>query len=103
MFNREKDSFNTIHYYLLNYEYAGATELGNLNFNNVLADAVLLFSDGINSIGKAQPRLGTVPVYCIVSSYIYPNNYNYFSNYNKLYSIAGSTGGSIIDLYSTAV
>lgn len=103
VFNREKDSFNTIHYYLLNYEYAGATELGNLNFNNVLADAVLLFSDGINSIGKAQPKLGTVPVYCIVSSYIYPNNYNYFSNYNKLYSIAGSTGGSIIDLYSTAV
>ncbi len=102
-FNRGKDSFNTIRYYLLNYEYAGATELGKLNFNNVLADAVLLFSDGINSIGNAQPKLGTVPVYCIVSNYRYPNNYTYFNNYNKLYSISGSTGGSIIDLYSTAV
>ncbi|MEO6539671.1 MAG: TonB-dependent receptor plug domain-containing protein, partial [Ferruginibacter sp.] len=90
VFNRTTDNFNSIRNYLLSYKYTGATELGILNFSNVLADAVLLFSDGVNSIGHAQPKLGAVPVNFIVSSYRY--------DYNEFANIIGNTGGSIINL-----
>lgn len=90
VFNRITDNFNSIRNYLLGYKYAGATELGNLNFSNVLADAVLLFSDGINSLGNAQPKLGAVQVSLIVSTYRY--------NYSQLTNLIGNTGGSIINL-----
>lgn len=95
VFNRLKDNFNSIRNYLLTYKYTGATELGNLNFSNVLADAVLLFSDGINSIGNAQPKLGSVKVNLVTSTYNY--NYDYFKN------IVGNTGGSVIRLYNAEV
>ncbi|MEO6252098.1 MAG: VIT domain-containing protein [Ferruginibacter sp.] len=89
-FNRTTDNFNSIRNYLIGYKYDGATELGNLNFSNVLADAILLFSDGINSIGNAQPKLGAVKVNFIVSTFRY--------NYNNLTNMIGNTGGSIINL-----
>jgi len=95
VFNSKLDNFNSIRSFLLGYKYTGATELGNLNFSNVLADAVLLFSDGINSIGYAQPKLGAVPVHFITSTYRY-----YYSNFNNL---VGNTGGSLISLYYTRV
>jgi tetratricopeptide (TPR) repeat protein len=95
VFNRLTDNFNSIRNYLLGYKYAGATELGILNFSNILADAVLLFSDGINSIGNAQPKLGAVQVNFIVSTYRY--NYDQFTN------IIGNTGGSIINLANIEV
>jgi hypothetical protein len=98
--NRGKDSFNLVRHYLLNYKYAGATALGILDFSNVLADAVLIFSDGINSIGKAQPKPGAVPVNLITSSYYYYNAYyGYYYPYNNYDHIIGNTGGSIIRLY----
>ena len=106
-FDRAKDDFRSIRSFLLSYKYSGATELGILNFSNVLADAVLLFSDGINSVGKAQPRLGAVPVNFISSA---PNYYYYYNNYYSythpdpvFKSIVGNTGGSIIYLYHTEV
>ncbi len=92
VFNKTIDNFNTIRTYLLGYKYTGATDLGILNFSNVLADAVLLFSDGINSIGNAQPKLGAVPVNLITSAY----SYYYYNNYRN---IIGNTGGSVISLY----
>ncbi|HMI79757.1 MAG TPA: TonB-dependent receptor plug domain-containing protein, partial [Ferruginibacter sp.] len=97
VFNRGKDNFSSIRNYLLSYKYTGATELGNLDFSNVLADAVLLFSDGINSVGKAQPKLGAVQVNFIVS-----NNPNYYYYYRHEH-IIGNTGGSVINLYNTEV
>ena len=95
VFNRLKDNFATIRNYLSNYKYTGATSLGNLNFNNVLADRILLFSDCINSVGSARPKPGAVQVNCIVSNYRY--------SYNDLYDIIGITGGSVIDLYNTDI
>jgi tetratricopeptide (TPR) repeat protein len=97
VFNRAKDNFNSIRNYLIAYKYDGATELGNLDFSNVLADAVLLFSDGINSVGNARPKLGAVQVNFIVSSY--PYYYYYHSHEN----IIGNTGGTLINLYNTEV
>ncbi len=95
-FNRVKDNFNSIRNYLLSYKYGGATQLGILNFSNVLADAVLLFSDGINSIGNAQPKLGAVQVNYITSTY----NRHYQQHYEKF---IGNTGGSVINLLYTDV
>lgn len=103
VYNREKDNFNAIRNYLLAYRYAGATELGILDFSNVVADAVLLFSDGINSIGTAQPKLGAAPVNFIISTFNYYNrHYNYYqyTNYNNF---IGNTGGSVINLYHKSV
>lgn len=100
---RDKDSFSLVRNYLLNYKYSGATELGMLDFSNVIADAVLVFSDGVNSIGKAKPKPGPVPVNCVSSSYYYYNSYNgyYYSPYTSNYdNIIGNSGGSIIRLYN---
>jgi len=103
VYNREKDSFTSIRNYLLGYKYAGATELGILNFSNVLADAVFLFSDGVNSIGNAQPKLGAVPVNFVTSNYYYYSPYyNYYDPINYDH-IVGNTGGSVIRLYYNSV
>ncbi len=103
VFNRGKDNFSSIRNYLLTYKYAGATELGILNFSNVLADAVLLFSDCVNSIGNAQPKLGAVPVNVITSTWYYNNSYyNYYQD-NGYKNIVGNTGGSVIRLYYNSV
>ncbi len=98
-YERGKDNFNSIRNYLISYKYTGATELGILNFSNVLADAVLLFSDAVNTIGNGQPKTGAVPVNLILSGYHY--YYYYYDNYYQPYrQIIGNTGGSVIDLYN---
>lgn len=94
-FNNGKDKFSYIRNYLLGYKYAGATELGNLDFSNVLADAVLLFSDGVNSVGNDRPKLGAVQVNFITSAYRY--------DYTRYRNIIGNTGGSVINLAYTPV
>ena len=95
VFNPAKDNFSYIRNYLLTYKYAGATELGNLDFSNVLADAVLLFSDGVNSIGNNRPKLGAVRVSFITSTHRY--------DYGRYKEIVGNTGGSIINLNYTDI
>lgn len=95
VFNKAAGNFSTIRSYLLNYNYNGATELGNLNFSNVLADMILLFSDCVNSVGIAQPKIGTVPINCILSKY----NYNYY----QVRDMINRAGGSVIALYNISV
>jgi len=94
-FNSATDKFTYIRNYLLTYKYTGATDLGNLDFCNVLADAVLLFSDGQNTLGNNLPKLGAVQVNFITSTYWY--------DYTRSSNIIGKTGGSFINLYDTAV
>jgi len=95
VFNSATDKFNYIRNYLLTYKYTGATELGNLDFSNVLADAVLLFSDGLNTLGNDMPKPGAIQVNVITSVNRY--DYNWYKN------IVGNTGGSVINLFSTEV
>ncbi len=95
VFNTAKEKFSYIRNYLLTYKYNGATELGNLDFRNVLTDAVLLFSDGINSIGNDMPKLGAVQVNFITSTYRYDDT--------RYKNMVGNTGGSVINLYYTEV
>ncbi|MBL0182131.1 MAG: hypothetical protein IPP96_07505 [Chitinophagaceae bacterium] len=95
VFNSTTDKFSYIRNFLLTYKYNGATELGNLDFSNVLADAVLLFSDGLNTLGNDMPKQGAVQVNVITSVNRY--DYNWYRN------IVGNTGGSVINLFSTEV
>jgi tetratricopeptide (TPR) repeat protein len=100
VYNRGKDNFSIIRNHLLTYKYTGATELGILDFSNVQADAVLLFSDGVNSIGHAQPKLGAVPVNFIISTYSYYNPHYRHEPYSYL---IGNTGGAVIRLNHTNI
>ena len=88
------DRFTMIRNYLLDYEYTGATSLGNLDFSREQADAILVFSDGYNSYGKSQPPMSTVELNCIVSGTAY--------NKDFLRNMIGASGGDIIDLNSVS-
>ncbi|MGF2413418.1 MAG: VIT domain-containing protein, partial [Ferruginibacter sp.] len=94
-YTTQKNNFNSIRNYLLDYDYKGATALGNLNFSTVQADAVLLFSDGINAIGNALPKAGAIQVNCIVSAAS--------NNLKNLLAITGTSGGAVINLNNTSV
>jgi TonB-dependent SusC/RagA subfamily outer membrane receptor len=71
------------------YNYTGATDLGNLDFYKDSSDAIFLFSDGRNSLGYSLPKPGAAPVSCIASSQS--------SDMNSLKTIVGTTGGKLID------
>lgn len=88
-----KEKFSYIRNYLLGYKYNGATELGILDLSNVLADGVLLFSDGVNTVGNAYPKLGAVQVSLITSTHRYTDH--------VYRNITGNTGGFIINLNYT--
>ena len=90
-----KDNFYTTRNFLLNYSCTGATELGNLDLLHTTADAILLFTDGYNSIGNNLPKTGAVQVSCIASSSQL--------NYSNLQSIVGTSGGAVIDLKNVSL
>jgi TonB-dependent SusC/RagA subfamily outer membrane receptor len=81
--------------YLQSLNYGGATQLGLIDFSNVDADAVLLFSDGRNSFGKASPRAGHAYVFCIDASPL--------SDQQHLEKIIGFSGGRYIDLQKISI
>lgn len=89
-FETGKDNFYTTRNFLLNYNCTGATALGKLDFLETDADAILLFSDGYNSIGNDLPKTGAVQVSCVASA----SQLNYYN----LQRIVGTSGGTIIDL-----
>jgi hypothetical protein len=62
-----RDRFYTVRKFLLDYNYTGATELGKLDFSSTTADAILLFTDGNNSIGNNLPKAGAVQISCVTS------------------------------------
>ena len=90
-----KDNFYITRNFLLNYSCTGATELGNLDLLHTTADAILLFTDGYNSIGNNLPKTGAVQVSCIASSSQL--------NYSNLQSIVGTSGGAVIDLKNVSL
>ncbi len=84
-------TFEQVRHYLRNYSYAGATQFGQLDFKNSTADAILLFSDGVQSYGRHFSNTGSVPVYVVNSVY----RYGY---YDGLKRFVGQSGGRVIDL-----
>ncbi|NPD84826.1 DUF2135 domain-containing protein [Methanococcoides sp. SA1] len=71
----------------------GATCLQNLNFSDD-KDLILLFSDGVNTIGKAIIQ-ATKPIYAISSTA--------GSDYGLLKSSCAKTNGEFIDLTTTSI
>ena len=67
----------------------GATRLENLKIDHGY-DEVLLFSDGVNTIGDEMLSTSSIPVYTIASSF--------GSNYSFLKRLAASGNGEFIDL-----
>ncbi|ANE52427.1 TonB-dependent receptor plug domain-containing protein [Flavisolibacter tropicus] len=76
--------------YLRSLEYDGGTQLGSLDMSTIKADAVLLFSDGINTYGKSLPKTGKARIYSVHAAHN--------ANMTVLNTIVGSSGGSLIDL-----
>jgi uncharacterized protein YfaP (DUF2135 family) len=80
---------------LVNLTYDGATQLGCLDLKKNPADEMLLFSDGVNTIGKKEVRLSSTPVYTI--------NSNVTAEHGYLKWLALNTGGDYINLASASV
>lgn len=82
-------SANEVISYIKNFENDGATLFENIKLpDNV--DEILLFSDGVNTIGKDEMVLTKIPIYAITSSL--------GSNYSFLRQICAKTNGEFIDL-----
>lgn len=75
--------------YILKLKNDGATRIDNIKFDNK-CDEILLFSDAIHTIGKADFEPADVPVYCINSSY--------GANHNLLNRTSSFSKGAFIDL-----
>jgi len=70
--------------------YDGATSLGCIDFTRFRSDEILLFSDGMSTFGRSEPRFSNIPVIAINSSLS--------SNSGFLTYIAQRSGGLYIDL-----
>ena len=75
--------------YIKTLENDGATCLDCLNFPTNI-DEILIFSDGVNTVGKDEILSTKVPVYTITSSA--------GSNYSFLKQVSSKTNGDFIDL-----
>jgi len=70
--------------------YDGGTSLGCLDFTKYKSDEILLFSDGMSTFGKSEPKFSNTPVYTLNSGFI--------SNHQFLTYIAQHSGGMYLDL-----
>ncbi|EHQ30786.1 VIT domain-containing protein [Mucilaginibacter paludis] len=70
--------------------YDGATNFGNVNLSKYAVDEFLLMSDGHQTFGEKNIKLGNRPVYCVNSATV--------ADYSNLKLIALKSGGELIDL-----
>ena len=70
--------------------YDGGTSLACLDFSKFKSDEILLFSDGMTTFGKAEPKFSHTPVYTF--------NSNTTANPSFLTYLAQHSGGVYIDL-----
>lgn len=77
--------------------YDGASALSCLNFGRFKGDEILLFSDGLQTMGNHATKVGQAPIYPIVSSQL--------SDKGLLRHFAEQSNGAMIDLktQSTAI
>ncbi len=95
LFETNPANLRQLRYYLLGYNYSGATDLGILDFSKDNTDLILLFSDGINTLGRPPKLQSVIPVTAVVSGIQ--------SWRTQLSSFPGISGGSLVNLYSNAV
>jgi hypothetical protein len=75
--------------------YDGASALSCLNFGRFKGDEILLFSDGLQTIGDHVNKVGQAPIYPIVSSQL--------SDKGLLKHFAEQSNGALIDLTSQSI
>ncbi len=95
VFNPGNPDENSWSGYLRSVEYEGGKQLGCLNFSNIPADAILVFSNGFNSFGSSVPVPGYTHVYCLNSSSYHDSK--------RLSEVVGQSGGRVIDLYRVSI
>jgi len=83
-------NWNELRKALLAARYDGATSVGNIKLTDEDADAILLFSDGINNFSKGSIEYKNIPVYAITSVMK--------ADHNALKYMAIVSGGKYIDL-----
>ncbi len=76
-------------------KYDGGSNFSCINIKEISADAVLLFSDGISSIGNSKPLDSKIPIYTI--------NSNLMCNSFYLSNIANYSGANYINLLSIEI
>ncbi len=76
--------------FLEEQSYDGGTQLASIDLSTVRADAVLLFTEGLNTYGHNTPKPGNVLVHAVHASSV--------ANEPHLESVVKGSGGSIINL-----
>ena len=75
--------------------YDGATSLSCLSFGRFHGDEILLFSDGLHTLGEQVKSRGMAPIYPVVSSQL--------TDKGLLRQLAEESNGELIDLHNQSV
>ena len=76
-------------------QYDGASSLSSLSFGQFAGDEILLFTDGLQTLGSLDNKLGKAP--------IYPINSSELADLGLLRHLALQSNGSVLDLRSQNV
>lgn len=77
------------------HHYDGASSLSCLHFGRYKGDEILLFSDGLHTLGQQVHRKGKAPIYPIVSSQV--------ADKGLLRQLAEQSNGELLDLNSQSI
>lgn len=95
LFETSLTNIRQLRYFLSEYNYSGATDFGLLDFSKETSDMILLFTDGINTLGRPPKLQSTIPVTTIVSG---------IQSWNiQPVAFSGVSGGGLVNLYSNSV
>lgn len=80
---------------LENLVYDGGTALGSIDLTNLKCDEILLFTDGLTTIGEPETLPGKIPVNAILSSVV--------ADPDCLRSLAQKSGGVFVNLQKSNI
>ncbi|WP_291026558.1 VIT domain-containing protein [Dysgonomonas sp. 37-18] len=93
-FNIRNGNWNALRETLEKVSYDGATRLGALDFADVNADEIFLFSDGLSNFGEQIQQIGGTPISVVCSSLS--------ADHSLLTYLATASGGKYINLLQQA-
>lgn len=93
-FNIRNGNWNALRETLEKVSYDGATRLGALDFADVNADEIFLFSDGLSNFGEQIQQIGGTPISVVCSSLS--------ADHSLLTYLATASGGKYINFLQQA-
>lgn len=93
-FNIRNGNWNALRETLEKVSHDGATRLGALDFADVSADEIFLFSDGLSNFGEQIQQIGGTPISVVCSSLS--------ADHSLLKYLATASGGKYINLLQQA-